>query len=677
MTVNHSQKFWMYRVQIITALAGAMVSLPVSAVESSSKTAPSQPTASALSETPAATSLSLAPAKPLIVQTQSIQTQGAIAATQPSPARPIDRSAAAGSGAKLTIAQSQPAEFRSPGTQPAASTSVEPAMTQVTSVSQLSDVRPTDWAFQALQSLVERYGCIVGYPDKTYRGNQALTRYEFAAGLNSCLDRVNELIAAGTADLVKKEDLAALQRLQEEFAAELATLRGRVGGLETRAATLEKQQFSTTTKLSGEVIFSLASAYGAYPGPRRNAAPFNTARTGLGGVADPTPGRDAEVVFNNRVRIKLVTSFSGKDLLITGLQAYNFGGGAGGLSSRLGSLSGTLGYGDSVFGTASNVRLAYEPQFGTTNPSTLGNAPGANNSIGLYKLLYIFPVASKLTAFVGTAAEVDDAFPTIVPFYGDSQESISRFGQMNPILRISGGTSGIGLAAAAGVIFNLSPAIDFRALYGSVNANLPNNQGFPGTPLGAGVFGGSYVAAAQLTLKPSPSLDIALNYAHSYHQINILGLGESAVAIGAIPNVAATTPVKLNSFGVTAAYRLSPKVSLTGFFFYSMVDAAARFDAGTDVLSYMGGIHFKDVLKPGSTAGILFGQPPARVNTSGVASLAPRLENAKPYHLEAYYKYRLNDNISITPGVFVIFNPEGFSGNRTVFVPVIRTTFTF
>ncbi len=61
-------------------------------------------------------------------------------------------------------------------------------MSQVTSVSQLSDVQPTDWAFQALQSLVERYGCIAGYPDGTFRGNRALTRYEFAAGLNACLN---------------------------------------------------------------------------------------------------------------------------------------------------------------------------------------------------------------------------------------------------------------------------------------------------------------------------------------------------------------------------------------------------------------------------------------------------------------------------------------------------------
>lgn len=91
------------------------------------------------------------------------------------------------------------------------------SQSQVTSVSQFSDVQPTDWAFQALQSLVERYGCIAGYPSGTFRGNRSLSRYEFAAGLNSCLDRVNELIATATADLVTKQDLATLQRLQEVF----------------------------------------------------------------------------------------------------------------------------------------------------------------------------------------------------------------------------------------------------------------------------------------------------------------------------------------------------------------------------------------------------------------------------------------------------------------------------
>ncbi|MDB9377020.1 iron uptake porin, partial [Nodularia sphaerocarpa] len=103
---------------------------------------------------------------------------------------------------------------------------------QLTSVSQLSDVQPTDWAFQALQSLVERYGCISGYPDGSFQGSRAMTRFEFAAALNACLDKVNQAIAADIVNVAVKEDLTILQKLQEEFAAELATLQGRVDALE-------------------------------------------------------------------------------------------------------------------------------------------------------------------------------------------------------------------------------------------------------------------------------------------------------------------------------------------------------------------------------------------------------------------------------------------------------------
>ncbi|MDP4831397.1 MAG: iron uptake porin, partial [Cyanobium sp. MAG_185] len=64
---------------------------------------------------------------------------------------------------------------------------------QVTSVTQFSDVQPTDWAYQALSNLVEKYGCVAGYPNGTYKGGQAMTRYEAAALLNACLDRVTEV----------------------------------------------------------------------------------------------------------------------------------------------------------------------------------------------------------------------------------------------------------------------------------------------------------------------------------------------------------------------------------------------------------------------------------------------------------------------------------------------------
>ncbi|MEB3337976.1 MAG: iron uptake porin, partial [Leptolyngbyaceae bacterium] len=172
-----------------------------------------------------------------------------------------------------------------------------PSLDQVTSVSQLADVQPTDWAFQALQSLVERYGVIAGYPDGKFRGNRALTRYEFAAGLNAALDRVNELIASGTADLVTKEDLATLQKLQEEFSAELATLRGRVDALEARTAKLEAQQFSTTTKLAGEAIFAVTDVISGDNSTQGDTAPAQN------------------TVFVNRVRLNFNTSFTGNDLL--------------------------------------------------------------------------------------------------------------------------------------------------------------------------------------------------------------------------------------------------------------------------------------------------------------------------------------------------------------------------
>ncbi|MFZ9148799.1 MAG: iron uptake porin, partial [Vulcanococcus sp.] len=109
---------------------------------------------------------------------------------------------------------------------------------QVTSITQFSDVQPTDWAYQALSNLIERYGCVAGYPNGTFRGGRAMTRYEAAALLNACLDRITEVTDE-------------LKRLMKEFEKELAVLRGRVDGLEARVGELEATQFSTTTKLRG------------------------------------------------------------------------------------------------------------------------------------------------------------------------------------------------------------------------------------------------------------------------------------------------------------------------------------------------------------------------------------------------------------------------------------------
>jgi hypothetical protein len=156
---------------------------------------------------------------------------------------------------------------------------------QVTSISQFSDVRPTDWAYQALSNLIERYGCVAGYPDGTYKGQRAMTRFEAAALLNACLDRVTEVTDE-------------LKRLMAEFEKELAVLKGRVDGLEAKVGELEANQFSTTTKLKGIATMVLGGA----------------GNTGFGD----------NVTVNYDVRLNFDTSFTGKDLLRTTLRAGNF-----------------------------------------------------------------------------------------------------------------------------------------------------------------------------------------------------------------------------------------------------------------------------------------------------------------------------------------------------------------
>ncbi|WP_295535026.1 iron uptake porin, partial [Synechococcus sp. UW140] len=124
---------------------------------------------------------------------------------------------------------------------------IEAQMGQVTSVSQFSDVQPTDWAYQALSNLVTKYGCVAGYPNGTFKGKQAMTRFEAAALLNACLDRVTEMTEQ-------------VKRLLKEFEKELAVLKAKVDGLETKVADLAATQFSTTTKLKGQAVFWLGSS---------------------------------------------------------------------------------------------------------------------------------------------------------------------------------------------------------------------------------------------------------------------------------------------------------------------------------------------------------------------------------------------------------------------------------
>jgi hypothetical protein len=552
---------------------------------------------------------------------------------------------------------------------------------QVTSVSQLSDVQPTDWAFQALQSLVERYGTIAGYPDKTFRGDRAMTRYEFAAGLNSALDRINELLAAGLTDKVRKEDLVVLQRLQEEFSTELATLRGRVDGLEARTAKLETQQFSTTTKLRGQVIFAING------GTQANA-------------------QDPNAIFF-RSRLSLETSFTGKDLLLTQLQSGtgNNSDAAGFLQnengafknritsigeaqiqqqferiffplSSLGVTLEDLGIGLANLQTVEQVRDAYSGITATFNleeglsptatqalqqnllqgietsrtinrflqsNSTLDYS-GVASDFRLSRLSYTFPIAQDLRISLFPQGFISD----FVDFnrYANNNEgnfgatNFSTFGLANNQLLLANDTPGAGAALA----WNPGQGFfTFRAAYRAEQGALANASSvFGNSSDQSGIFDAPNLGVVELELSPSQAFALRLQYSNGIQSGN-----------------------KYEALGANLELALGKHLGLFGRFGY-----AFNFPGDIQPTAWSAGIAFPDLLGVGDLAGISVGQPLTfEDNLLGIF-------NATQSNYEAFYRFQVSDHLSVSPIVQVITNPGNIKSD-TAFTATLRTIFSF
>ncbi|WAS05686.1 iron uptake porin [Gloeomargaritales cyanobacterium VI4D9] len=519
---------------------------------------------------------------------------------------------------------------------------------QVTSVSEFVDVKPTDWAFLALQSLVERYGCIVGLPTNppTYQGRRATTRYEFAAGLNACLDRINELIAASVENLVTKEDMKLVQRLQEEFAAELALLRGRVDTLEARTATLEAQQFSTTTKLSGQVVLAVQGAFGG-----NQAVPKGVPQGAFGKVQDAT-------TLGYRVNLTFNTSFTGKDLLTTNLQMDDV---------SLGAIPGSNAFATTGTNSAS---LSY----GFLNAATGGG-------VALDTLTYEFPVLGdkgRIT-IAGLGGAIYDQVDTLSPLDDDGEGAISAFGLRNAIYNQNLGT---GVGAAFSIDF-LDDKLNFTLGYLANGGSFSGAYTPTGTPFGTeGLFGSSYVAYGQLTGYPLENLGLSLLYVRGYSDLDSalplnLGGGVGNASVDALTAVAAT---QADNLGFQFQWQPLNNFILGGWFGVTWFnDVVAGLNATGTALNYALVFAFPDVGTKGSQAQIVVGAPPYLTNSQGLVANGLTFARADdvPILVEASYRFKFTEYLTITPGIFAIFNPEGNAANPTVFVGAIRSTFSF
>lgn len=530
-------------------------------------------------------------------------------------------------------------------------TNAEVVIDQVTSVSQLSDVQPTDWAFQALQSLVERYGCIAGYPDGTFRGNRAATRYELAAALNACLDQVSDRFAS-------KEDLATVKALQEEFRAELATLKGRVDGLEARTKTLEAQQFSTTTKLSGLVWFNLTGAFAdrsvlaERPLNRNvNVAP---PRLGPNGVPQRVSYSDPNVTFSYYAWLTFNTSFTGKDSLVTQLSVGN-------ASSPANAF----------------VSSGYFNSWGT--PITDQTGTPTANTFTLRELFYSFPATKDVQIVVGARINTYRYFDN-----NRFTNFLTGAGSFNS----SGSTLFSAVDRGAGAVITWKPTKQIRlaAAYLAESTEFLN----PAVPnfntAAKNLFGGNSTLVGQIDFSPTKSVNLRFLYARTLLQANGVGLIGGAVGEplpygfaddgfgGGLNNAIANTFVANFDWLVTKGFGLFGRYS----FGTTKIapTTAGRAGGSLDVQSIQAGVAFPDLIKKGALGTISVVMPQdylggRRFLRSGNG------DGATQYEVEASYYYPLSDNIAVVPAFYAIINPNNFGANPTVFVGNLRTQFKF
>ena len=606
---------------------------------------------------------------------------------------------------------------------------------QVTSITQFSDVQPTDWAYQALSNLIERYGCVAGYPNGTYRGNRAMTRYEAAALLNACLDRITEVTDE-------------LKRLMKEFEKELAILKGRVDGLEARVGELEATQFSTTTKLKGKTTFVTgASSFGGDAYVREqfgrnlfigakygydNAETFTyTDRDGEeqtftnrfyydGGKRSYKGKKMADVAnqylgaftFNYDQQLDFLTSFTGKDLLKVKLRSGNFQDSAFGFSATTGIPS-FLG---EQYATMSGLEAAFEEG-------------GVKNNVVVNRVFYQFPVGENFTITAGGIVRQDDML-AVWPSAYPADTVLDFFTYAG-----APGTYNLNLGAGAGISW-ANDGFSISANYVSNNGNVSKaSNGYEADynvyTNGVGdvysVFydakscegsGGMFTDCAGGTgtvqiAYTDENWGLAAAYNYSSQNAGNMNPGTATPLASQIGSLGNTNSVGISAYwspeesgwmpSISAGWGLNSTSGADNDTYYVSKNGGSwskgkkytnlfgyDFQSAT-TQSWSVGLQWTDVFLKGNTAGMAVGQKgfvtaldlssnkfDYGYGNSGDAE--DRLVRDGQYAWEWWYMFQVTDNISVTPALFYMSRPLGSATQGVQFNQfggLLKTTFKF
>ncbi len=528
------------------------------------------------------------------------------------------------------------------------------SVAQVNSVSELTDVDPNSWAFQALKSVVERYGCLEGYPNKTYRGNRPLSRYEFAAGLNACLERVNELITASTADKATKEDLATLQRLQDEFRNELAALRGRVDALEAKTKDIESKLFNVNSKLDASVVMAVTGGGGSNPGrvftaPGGLGPAFGDSAGGalLRGPLSPVSTTASNVSFVARTSLNIRATFTGQDELLIrlrGVTGQDLGALYQGIASGLGTLFYGLGPGNVAY-DQSNLNLA------------AGNTQGSA-AVSFDKIRYTTNLFSdRFRVFIGPRIDIFEFIDTNSFANNEEVDFSSGFFINNPLVTF------IFTGPGGGFDWQIGDAFAIRALYIAANGGSSRSFG------DSGLFGGSNIVSGEIEFNPGRTASIKLQYSRFQEQGAVLGAGLGEFGVAGITD----------AYGVNAEWAIAPGFAIFGR--YGLANSrinGVTSDSFSAITSntWQAGLALPGLFGAGNTFAAMYGQP-IRVTGGQFSNNVSFIPTGTEGNVEVFYRFQVSDRLSITPDVQFYIAPVNANNSNGITVGTLRATFTF
>ena len=275
------------------------------------------------------------------------------------------------------------------------------------------------------------------------------------------------------------------------------------------------------------------------------------------------------------------------------------------------------------------------------------------------EVTYDFVITEQIQGIVGiNSVGADDVAEVLNPLSSSGQGAVSRFARRNPAtLRGAGGTG-------AGIQYEFNDLLQISLGYFADSDDAADSSS------SVGLFGGSYSGVVQLLAEPVDDLEIALTYTRSYYR------EDEARLMGATGSENANEPFEedptsSNNFGFQTNWEISDRLELGGWFGYTVASSEIDDESAT-ILNTALTLTFPDLGKEGSEGGIVIGIPPIVTQHDD-----SEIEDERTsLHLETFYRYQINDNIAITPGIFWITQPD-HSDRDSILVGTIRTRFRF